>query len=88
MHRLIFEQIVPGALLDFDLPDLVSAVAPRTVWISDPMTPTNTPIANAEFDPVYTAAKKAFALSGAPGALHLGHPKPRDERAGSITGIS
>jgi len=79
MHRLIFEQIVPGALLDFDLPDLVSALAPRTVWISDPMTPTNTAVPHAEFVETYAAAVKAFSIAGQSGKLRLQHARPDDE---------
>jgi hypothetical protein len=81
MQRLIFEQIVPGALLDFDLPDLISAIAPRTVWLSDPMTPTQTAVPYAEFLQTYAPAVKAFSAAGAAGALRLGHPRPDDERA-------
>ena len=81
MQRLIFEQIVPGALLDYDLPDLVSAVAPRAVWISDPVTPTQTALPYVEFAETYAPAVKAFSLAGASGALHLQHPRPDDERA-------
>ncbi|MGH9423171.1 MAG: alpha/beta hydrolase, partial [Thermoanaerobaculia bacterium] len=81
MQRLIFEQIVPGALLDFDLPGLVSAVAPRTVWISDPMTPTGTAVPYAEFAETYAPAIRAFSLAGASSALQLKHSRPGDERA-------
>jgi len=81
MHRLIFEQIVPGALLDFDLPDLVSALAPRRVWISDPMTPTYTAVPYGEFSLAYTVAARAFALAGAAKALRLQHSRPEDQYA-------
>ena len=81
MQRLIFEQIVPGALLDFDLPDLAAALAPRIAWISDPITPTQTEVPYAEFVQTYAPAMKAFNLAGASAALRLGHPRPDDERA-------
>jgi cephalosporin-C deacetylase-like acetyl esterase len=81
MHRLIFEQIVPSALLDFDLPDIVGALAPRTVWISDPMTPTNSALPHAEFLETYAPAVKAFSLAGASGGLRLQHARPADEQA-------
>ncbi|MBI3209883.1 MAG: acetylxylan esterase [Candidatus Solibacter usitatus] len=35
MHRGLADIIVPGALLDYDLPDLAKAVAPRVVWLVD-----------------------------------------------------
>jgi cephalosporin-C deacetylase-like acetyl esterase len=34
IHRKVFENIVPDALRFYDLPDLVSALAPRPVWLS------------------------------------------------------
>ena len=81
MHRLIFEQIVPGALLDFDLPDLVGVLAPRNIWISDPMTPTNTALPHAEFLETYAPAVKAFSLASASGKLRLQHALADDEDA-------
>ena len=48
LHKLIFEQIVPGALIDFDLPDLVGVVAPRPIWISGAVSPVGTAIALAD----------------------------------------
>lgn len=81
MQRLIFEQIVPGALIDFDLPDLVSALAPRTLWLSDPVTPTHTAVPHAEFLQTYAPAVRAFTLAGESAALRLQHPRPDDDRA-------
>lgn len=39
LHRRIFENVVPGALRHYDLPDLAAGLAPRPVWIVDPVTP-------------------------------------------------
>jgi cephalosporin-C deacetylase-like acetyl esterase len=33
IHRQIFEQVIPGVLRSYDLPDVVAALAPRQVWI-------------------------------------------------------
>jgi dienelactone hydrolase len=33
IHRQVFEQVIPGALIDFDLPDLVASLAPRPAWL-------------------------------------------------------
>jgi cephalosporin-C deacetylase-like acetyl esterase len=82
MHRLIFEQIVPGALLDFDLADLVGSIAPRPVWISHPVTPTHTAAPYEEFVKVYEPAATAFKLAGASQALRLQGSKPNEERTG------
>jgi len=81
MQRRIFEQIVPGALIDFDLPDLVSALAPRTLWLSDPVTPTHTAVPRAAFLQTYAGAVRAFTLAGASATLRLQHPRPDDDRA-------
>jgi pimeloyl-ACP methyl ester carboxylesterase len=81
MHRLIFEQILPGALLDFDLPDVVSALAPRAVWISDAMTPTLTALPYAELIETYAPAGKAFSQAGASDKLRLQHSHPDSGRA-------
>jgi cephalosporin-C deacetylase-like acetyl esterase len=76
MHRLIFEQIVPGALLDFDLPDLAGALAPRPGWIWDAVTPTGTPVSHQELANAYSAATNAFTLAGTPDAIHLERARP------------
>ena len=80
IHRLIFEQIVPGALADFDLPDLASAMAPRTVWISDAITPTGAPVTHDELAKAYAATARVFQLAGA-ATLRLDHPHVDEERA-------
>ena len=33
IHRQIFEQVIPGVLRSYDLPDVIAAIAPRQVWI-------------------------------------------------------
>ena len=58
LHRLVFEQIVPGALIDFDLPELVGTVAPRPLWISGAVSPVGTTVAQSEF-------QKSLPASGA-----------------------
>jgi hypothetical protein len=75
MQRKVFEDIVPGALLEFDLPDLVAAIAPRPVWISDPVTPTGTPLPQSALANEYGNASKVFALAGASGALRFLRPR-------------
>lgn len=37
VHRLVLENVVPGALRQFDLPDLVSALGPRVARVSEPV---------------------------------------------------
>ncbi len=33
IHRQVFEQVIPGVLRSYDLPDVIAALAPRQVWI-------------------------------------------------------
>lgn len=40
LHSKLAEIVVPGVLLDFDLPDLVKLIAPRPILLVDPRTPT------------------------------------------------
>jgi cephalosporin-C deacetylase-like acetyl esterase len=53
MQRRVFEDIVPGALIEFDLPDLARAVAPRTVRVSDAVTSTGSAVSHSELVGVY-----------------------------------
>jgi hypothetical protein len=53
----VFEHIVPGALIDYDLPDLVASLAPRIVWISDPQSPVGTPVPQSEVQTLYRSAQ-------------------------------
>jgi len=81
IHRLVFEQIVPAALADFDLPDLAAALAPRALWISDSTTPAGAPATQAEIAQAYRSTVRAFQLAGAAGALRIRPPRADDERA-------
>ncbi len=81
MHRSVFEQIVPGALADFDLPDLVSAIAPRPVRIADAITPAGAALTYDDLVKAYGSTMRAFQLAGAPRELRLDHPRLDPEQA-------
>jgi cephalosporin-C deacetylase-like acetyl esterase len=81
MHRLVFEHIVPGALIDFDLPDLVAALAPRRVWITGPQSAVGVPLARTTIEGIYRPATDAFRFAGREGALRLNLPMPDDQAA-------
>ncbi|HWC00437.1 MAG TPA: hypothetical protein VG672_27210, partial [Bryobacteraceae bacterium] len=71
IHRQVFESIVPGALEEYDLPELVAAIAPRSVWLADPVSPVGAPASTAELRDSYRVAVKAFELAGAPERIRL-----------------
>jgi hypothetical protein len=56
IHRQVFEQIVPGALADFDLPDLVSALAPRPTWLINATDPLGNRMRTADVRRVHKGA--------------------------------
>ncbi len=83
IHRQVFENIVPGALEDYDLPDLVAAMAPRAVWLNDLTAPAGTPASAGEIQSGYAEAVKAFGFAGAPDHLRMEVRRGRDEDAAS-----
>ncbi len=86
IHRQIFEDIVPSALEDFDVPDLVAAIAPRSVWISNPKTPPGPPALTREFEETYKPAVDAYRAAGAPNSLRLQISKRDTDYRGLIVG--
>ena len=44
-HENTTDMVIPGVIREFDLPDLINCVAPRDVWIVNPITPTGVRIA-------------------------------------------
>src|SRR5436853_7044304 len=71
IHQKVFEDVVPGALEDFDLPDLVSAIAPRRVWISGPVAPAGPEASMRELQESYSSAVKVFGMAEAPDGIRL-----------------
>ena len=63
LHRGIFEQIVPGVLREYDLPDLATSLGPRPVWIVDAVDPLEKPL---PVEPV----RAAYAGAGNVRVLH------------------
>ena len=69
LHRAMFENVVPGALRRYDLPDLIAALAARPVWVVDPISPMGLSL-------LPNAAQAEF--SRAPGA-HLVRRAPEED---------
>jgi hypothetical protein len=57
IHRGVFEQVVPGVLKAYDLPDLAAMMAPRPVWIIDPADPMGNAVSLTETAGLYKNAK-------------------------------
>ena len=55
IHQQIFEEVVPSALKYYDLPDLIGGLAPRPVWIVNPVNGLGHPVPAAE-----SASHRAF----------------------------
>ena len=72
-HEDLVASFVPGILKDLDLPDLASAVAPRPLWIVDPLTPTGAlvPVDRARGE--YAPATRAYGEAGRGPAFRVLH---------------
>ena len=77
IHRQVFEQIVPGALADFDLPDLVAALAPRPTWLINATDPLGNAMRTADVRRVHKGA-----------ALRVRESRPDDALAGIAEELS
>lgn len=66
LHRGIFEQVVPGALKLYDLPDLVRLMGTRKVAVIDPVSSMGIPVALADARRLYPAAARRAAADRLP----------------------
>lgn len=78
IHREVFESVVPGVLKAYDLADLVAAIAPRPVWLLNPMDPLGKRIAIGEVRKQYARSVEAFKALGAETAIHLVVQRPEE----------
>jgi hypothetical protein len=63
--------VVPGALAHFDLPDLVSLLAPRPVLLSGLVDGAGRALPLAEVEREYGRARRMYGDAGAPGRLEI-----------------
>jgi cephalosporin-C deacetylase-like acetyl esterase len=87
IQRGIIENVIPGVLKAYDLPDLVAALAPRPTWIVDARDPLGYRLGIAKVRGQYAGAIDAFKSSGAPDALHIQVTEPRDEFNATYQGL-
>lgn len=71
IHRQVFENVVPSALRFFDLPDLVAALAPREVWVVNPVDAVGNVVQSRQAESKYRFAQEAFRLTSQSERLHL-----------------
>jgi pimeloyl-ACP methyl ester carboxylesterase len=64
MHRGLIDIIVPGALKDYDLPDLAAAIAPRPVWLVDTRGPAGQMLLKADVEKSYGKATINYRPEG------------------------
>jgi len=79
IQRGIIENVIPGVLKAYDLPDLVAALAPRPTWIVDARDPLGYRAGIATVRGQYAGAMEAFKAEGASDALHIEATEPKDE---------
>jgi cephalosporin-C deacetylase-like acetyl esterase len=79
IQRGIIENVIPGVLKAYDLPDLVAALAPRPTWIVDARDPLGYRAGISKVRGQYAGAAEAFKAEGAPEALHIEVTEPKDE---------
>ncbi len=63
--------VVPGALEEYDLPDLAAALAPRPLTIRNPVDAAGKPVPQAALEEAYAAAREAYKAAGAESNLKL-----------------
>jgi hypothetical protein len=76
IHRQIVEGIVRGALRHYDFSDLVAALAPRPVWLVNPVDPLGQLAALPEANKHYARSLEAFRRAGAEKELRILRRKP------------
>ncbi len=82
ISRRIFENIVPGVLAAYDLPDLAATLAPRRVAIVNPVNPRGQPLELSRARSQYENTKAAFQLSGAASSFVISEQKPGQSLTG------
>lgn len=72
INKRIFDVVLPGVLGKYDLPDLVAAVAPRHLRITNVRSPLGNVIFLKDVQSAYGFAVTGYAAAGAPGDFQTG----------------
>lgn len=67
----VTEQVIPSALKHFDLPDVVAAIAPRRVILSNASNPLGQTLTRSQAAHEYTTALSAYKSAGAADSLRI-----------------
>jgi hypothetical protein len=76
IHRQIFNDIVPGALVAYDWPDLAATRVPRRWTMLNAINPRRNWMDGREVKSQYQIAPQAFAAGGAPQSFVIAARKP------------
>jgi hypothetical protein len=63
--------VIPGALMTYDLPDLAALMAPRKLTIKAPVDGAGKPVSQADLEAAYARAREAYKAAGAEANLVL-----------------
>ncbi|MEW5974983.1 MAG: acetylxylan esterase [Acidobacteriota bacterium] len=76
VHRRIFENVIPGVLRSFDLPEVLASLAPRRVWLVDTSDPLGFRLRANDRDQQLALPKLAFKLAGSEANLRISSRRP------------
>ena len=63
--------VVPGAIQDYDLPDLLTAMSPRRILVVNPVKANGKPLDGQAAQRSYASVKEAYAAQQSPGFFKL-----------------
>jgi hypothetical protein len=72
IHRDIEDNIIPGVLGQYDLPDVAAALAPRPLWLTNLRSPVGTLLPRRDAVAAYDYAQSAYQAAGKPENLRIG----------------
>lgn len=76
ISQRVFENIVPGVLAKYDLPDLAACLAPRRVSLVNPVNPRGQRLGLPQARSQYGSAATAFQAAGAASSLLIAEQNP------------
>jgi cephalosporin-C deacetylase-like acetyl esterase len=78
IQRGIIENVILGVMKDYDLPELVAALAPRPTWLVDVSDPLGHRVGIPKVREEYAIAAEAFKAEGVPDALQVETSEPHE----------